>query len=78
MTYRTGKIFLTIFIVSWLKNLATKVRLHQDTNRSDQPAPGTEDIKMQAPPTNTAEVAVILFAEMEKHMTNGKHINYIP
>jgi hypothetical protein len=36
------------------------VDLRQDTNRSDQPAPGTEDIEMQAPPTNTAEVAAIL------------------
>jgi hypothetical protein len=54
------------------------VDFRQDTNRSDQPAPGTEDIEMQAPPTNTTEVAAILFAEMEKHMTNGKHINYIP
>ena len=48
------------------------VDLRQDTNRSDQPTPGTEDIEMQAPPTNTAEVAAILFAEMEKHMMNGK------
>jgi hypothetical protein len=54
------------------------VDFRQDTNRSDQPAPGTEDIKMQAPPTSTTEVAAILFAEMEKHKTNGQHINYYP
>ena len=54
------------------------VDFRQDTNRSDQPAPGTEDIEMQAPPTSTAEVAAILFAEMEKHTTNGQHINYYP
>jgi hypothetical protein len=49
----------------------------QDTHRSSQPTPGTEDIEMEAPPANAAEVAATLFAELQRQVTNGKHINYI-
>ena len=45
------------------------------TSRSTQPAPGTEDIEMEVPPANAAEVAAVLFVEMQKYMNNSKHVN---
>ena len=52
--------------------------LCKDTSQPNQLAAGTEDIEMDAPPASAPEIAATIFAEMQKHMLNGKHVNCTP
>ena len=52
--------------------------LCKDTSQPNQLAAGIEDIEMGAPPASVPEIAATIFAEMQKHMLNGKHVNCTP